>query len=99
MGKPREYFLLNMLHAYNSGRVLGFDNIEAAEKSVKAQPDAILGVIPVIEKSAADKLAKRIKSMIDEIEYFRKINPNVSPTPSTLFAEQDLKQYRGESDA
>jgi len=79
--KYREFWILNMLHANNEGRVTGYDCNIRAQKSVDAQPDVILNSIHVIEMkayTAQQEVLKELVSVVKDIPCSLFVNLNTS---------------------
>lgn len=65
----KSIFILNMLHANNEGRVIGFECNQRAQKSVDKQPKVILGFNEYREVTDRDKkIAQAVEGLVESIQ-------------------------------
>lgn len=68
----KSIFILNMLHANNEGRVIGFECNQRAQKSVDKQPKVILGFNEYREVTDRDqKIAQAVEGLVQTMRDYR----------------------------
>ena len=89
---PKEFYIFKTLHANHKGRVSGYDNLENAQAIQKLQPNELLDIIHVIEKSAYKKLQNQLEKA-NKLLHDAKINYLLVDWP---LASEKVKNYLDE---